>query len=270
MRVTAPPLPPRRQRGFTLAFVLTVAFVGGLLAAMAAKLWSAQTQVDRERELLWAARQYQRAIVSFTLALPPDGTPRAPRTFAELTDDRRFVPPRRHLRRLYSDPFTGKADWAAIRGDDGGIVGLRSQSASRPRASDGLWPDTRVFGDAKTYADWKFVAVLPRFTLSGPTGLGASDAPPTDPDTLLRAIESASPAEPAVDASAPGRDEGTNSPSPPRDDGANTRSREAAARERAARTPPAPPSPPEVPPGLKELLRELGLDPDAGDSRRQP
>ncbi|MCU0868416.1 MAG: hypothetical protein MUF30_02280 [Burkholderiales bacterium] len=242
----------RGERGFTLSLVLMVAFVAAVLAAAAAKLWSAQTRADRERELVWVGRQYQRGVASFAGAVPPDGVSRGPQRLDELVDDRRFTPPRRHLRRLYRDPFTGRADWIEIRGADGAIVGVRSRATATPRPADGLWPDTRVFGPAKSVGDWAFVARAPRSVPDA--SMPAPEAVERALDAVLQGEPAAStPADPAAPAAPPpaGRAEAAPPPPPP--------------------APPAPSAPPALPPGVVDLLRELGLDPDAdGGSKRAP
>jgi len=45
----------------------------------------------------------------------------------------RYPTPRRHLRRLFIDPITGKADWGLVTAPEGGIMGIYSQSDREPQ-----------------------------------------------------------------------------------------------------------------------------------------
>jgi hypothetical protein len=59
----------------------------------------------------------------------------------------------RHLRRIFVDPMTRRAEWGLLRQPDGGIRGVYSLSTGRPFRTDDL-PGGLTAG--ATYADWKF------------------------------------------------------------------------------------------------------------------
>jgi hypothetical protein len=60
-----------------------------------------------------------------------------------LLNDQRFPKHIQHLRRLYPDPITGSPDWQLVR-ENGGIVGIRSQSAKLTFKKDGFAKVTRA------------------------------------------------------------------------------------------------------------------------------
>lgn len=151
-----------RSRGFTYAGVLFAIVVLGLALSAAGTLWSAASQRERETELLWIGEQYIRAIETFYL-YAPGGARHYPRSLQDLVEDRRGPALRRHLRKLYRDPMTGRLDWELEQLADGGIVGVRSRSSKQPFRRVGMGPAMIDFEKADSYGDWAFV-YNPRLT----------------------------------------------------------------------------------------------------------
>jgi type II secretory pathway pseudopilin PulG len=120
--------PPRR--GFTWLLLLFGLAIAGAGLARLGTQWQQAAQREREAELLFRGLQLRDALLRFQ-AQTPTGQPALPHTLDELLSDRRRPEPRHHLRRLWTDPFTGAADWVLLRAADGGIVGLHSR-ATRP------------------------------------------------------------------------------------------------------------------------------------------
>ena len=117
------------ERGFTflwLIFVLAVVAAG--LAAIAQPI-SLAAQRDREAELMFRGKEIARALSSYWAATPGDAK-QLPLTLDDLVDDRRGVRSVHHLRRVYADPFTGRADWVLVTTDDGRISAVHSQSSA--------------------------------------------------------------------------------------------------------------------------------------------
>lgn len=101
------------QPGFTyLGMLFFVAITSAALAALGQQ-WSTAAQRERERELEFRGGEIARAIESY-LAAGPSQPPAYPRSLDDLLRDGRGIKPRHHLRRLYADPFTGRADWVLI------------------------------------------------------------------------------------------------------------------------------------------------------------
>jgi len=137
----------RRQRGFTyLCALLLVAVAGAGLAAIS-ELWSHARQREKEAELLWIGNQFKQAIGLY-YQRSPGAMKRYPEKLEDLLEDRRFVNTQRYLRRIYTDPMTGKADWEVIVAPSGGIMGVHSPSRAKPISS---------VEKAVTYADWRFI-----------------------------------------------------------------------------------------------------------------
>jgi type II secretory pathway pseudopilin PulG len=139
--------------------------MGALIAVLLVSLAAAaavtrarfEAQRERELQLLWVGNQYRQALHSYYAALPPNGKAQYPLRLDDLLADARFPNAVHHLRRLYPDPFTGKADWA-IDMEGGRILGVYSTSALAPVRHADLGPGNGGFGGAHTYADWHFRA----------------------------------------------------------------------------------------------------------------
>lgn len=149
--------PGRRQHGYTYLLVLFMAAALGLFAAQAGVVWQLAGQREREVELLAIGREFARALASYA-ADTPTGTPRWPSALEDLVEDRRFPVPRRHLRRIYRDPFTGRAQWGVIR-EGSAIVGVHSLSERVPIRRADLPPALGTAAEhAARYTDWVFRA----------------------------------------------------------------------------------------------------------------
>ena len=97
------------QRGFTyLGMLILVAIMGFGLAGFA-ELYSHAAQREKERELLFIGSQFRNAIESYYNKSP--GAKVYPQKLDDLVEDKRFPMPQHHLRRVYRDPMTGKAEW---------------------------------------------------------------------------------------------------------------------------------------------------------------
>ena len=146
----------RKQDGFTLmgALLLVAAMGAGLLAY--GQMASHAAQREKEAELLFRGNQYRQAIEAF---YRKDRT--YPRKLEELLEDRRYPNPVHHLRKLYTDPITGQAEWGLLEGPGGGIMGVYSKSEDAPVKTGGFDLANKTFADAKRYADWQFFYAPP-------------------------------------------------------------------------------------------------------------
>jgi len=161
-RHTNAPAAPGAQRGFTyLALLFVVAILGVGLAATGV-VWHTAAQREKEIELLFVGAQFRRALASYYLFSP--GAKRFPVELADLVKDPRLPGIKRHLRRLYPDPMTGKAEWGIVRNAEGGIIAVHSLSEQGPIRT--YFPDDlhKSFNGKKRYADWVF-AYLPGMRL---------------------------------------------------------------------------------------------------------
>lgn len=168
-------------------------------------MWHTNTVREREAELLFIGQQFRQAIRSYY-----ESSPEAARTFPptldDLIEDRRLPVVRRHLRRIWRDPVTGKAEWGLVRMPDGRITGVHSLSTERPRKIAEFPAGMETFATATRYRDWVFdfrpgadAAAVPATPATGP----GAPAPAT--------VTTPSPGVPVTTPLDP------RAPSPPRD-----------------------------------------------------
>lgn len=147
--------PPIAQAGYTYLMVLFIVAALGLFNAQAGVVWQLAAQREREAELLFIGTAMARAIASYANETPA-GAPVWPTELAQLVEDRRFPTPRRHLRRVYRDPFTGRADWGLVR-EGSAIVGVFSFSDQAPLRRANLPAELDEAAEAAArYSDWVF------------------------------------------------------------------------------------------------------------------
>jgi type II secretory pathway pseudopilin PulG len=172
----------RAERGFTYVGLLIAVVIMGLLLTVVGRVWKTTELRERETQLLWVGQQYRLAIASYYMS--GRGFPRA---LEDLIQDERFPIPKHHLRRLYPDPMTGKADWTPVLTPDGqGIMGIASSYNGVPIKRKGFEVSDTAFEDADCYCTWQFI-YMPRrrgigitsgATPAGPTAPAPSDADP--------------------------------------------------------------------------------------------
>jgi type II secretory pathway pseudopilin PulG len=157
----------RAERGFTyLGMLVIVALMGFGLAAFG-ELYSHAAQREKERELLFIGSQFRDAIASYYNRSP--GAKVYPKKLDDLVEDKRFPMPQHHLRRVYSDPMTGKAEWGLVEAPGGGFMGVHSLSEETPIKSGNFSTKEASFADAENYTKWMFTY--------SPTGLANSVVP---------------------------------------------------------------------------------------------
>lgn len=149
----------RRQQGFTyLSLIILVAIIG-LVAAAGLKMGALLQRRAAEQELLDIGAAFGDALASYARATPA-GQPQQPASLKDLLKDPRFPGVRRHLRKLYVDPITGRAEWGLmyLAGGGGGVVGVYSLSDARPIKVGNFEPRFQQFAGMVRFSDWKFIA----------------------------------------------------------------------------------------------------------------
>jgi type II secretory pathway pseudopilin PulG len=118
-----------RQNGFTYIGLLIAVAVLSVGLMKTAEVWGLTDHRQKLAQLDWVLRQYQTAIVSYYYSGPPKARV-LPKDLSVLLEDKRYLPPKRHLRCMYPNPFTGKSDWAVHQGA-GGIdgIGMNAETA---------------------------------------------------------------------------------------------------------------------------------------------
>lgn len=170
------------ERGFTYVGLLVFIFIMGLVLTVVARVWTTTEQREREIELIYIGHAFRMAISSYYAV-----GHQFPATLQDLLTDERFPIPKHHLRRLYVDPMTGKADWRLITIPAGvGIMGVASSSQAAPIKRAGFEEIDSTFKDTDCYCKWEFVYRANRWALPGltPYGPGSPGLQPGQPGTL--------------------------------------------------------------------------------------
>lgn len=143
------------QKGFSYLWVLLfVAFMGvGLTVAV--EIDSTGAQRDKEKELLSIGRQFRGAIGRYYEAKSIGGKGEYPTTLENLLQDNRVPGIKRHLRKIFVDPMTGKAEWGLMM-IAGRIVGVHSLSQKTPIKQDGFEAEDTNFRNKQKYSEWVF------------------------------------------------------------------------------------------------------------------
>ena len=182
------------KRGFTLLGVLLLVAVLAIVAAATLSAGIALQRRAAEQDLLFVGGEFQRAFRSYYETAV--STPRYPLKLEDLLRDPRFPGVRRHLRRLYADPITGKADWGLIPAPGGGIMGVYSLATGAPIKVDLFDAEFTGFEGKSSYAEWKFAYTPPGLSIpSGPPPATGVVAAPANPGTVPG--DSAAPQSPA-------------------------------------------------------------------------
>jgi type II secretory pathway pseudopilin PulG len=156
----SPPIPLiYGNAGFSYMGVLLLTAIMGIAIASANHTWRTMVKRELEAELLFRGDQIRRAIKSYHQASGDSSSPTYPLSLNDLLKDPRFPGAIRHLRKVYSDPFTGKRDWVVLRDGSGRIKGVYSSHPGKPLKRVNFEDPYGFFSKAKTYQDWQFVHV---------------------------------------------------------------------------------------------------------------
>ena len=145
------------QHGFVLIGLLVALALAALAAVQTGQGLADSRRYEMETEWLFVGEQYRSAILSYWRESP--GVRSWPTRLDDLLEDRRFAQPRRHLRKLYTDPLTGDSNPALIN-QGSALIGVYSQALGLPFRQTGFTPNQRGFDAAQRYADWRFVAQI--------------------------------------------------------------------------------------------------------------
>ncbi len=163
----------RRDAGFTYLSLIIVVAIIGLVAAAGLKMGALLQRRAAEQELLEIGAEFSAALKSYATATPP-GQVQQPPALKDLLKDPRAPNIRRHLRKLYADPMTGKAEWGVMYvAGETGVVGVYSLSQAQPIKVSNFDARFPNFDGKEHLSDWKF-------TMAG-QGAAAQPAVPAPP-----------------------------------------------------------------------------------------
>lgn len=146
----------RRAGGFTYVSLIILVAIIALIAATTVRLGVTLQRAQAERDLLHVGEQFSDALKSYASATPA-GQPQQPATLQDLLKDPRFPGIRRHLRKIFVDPMTGKAAWGIIYlGDNKGVLGIHSLSTAVPIKMGNFPSRFQVFNGKQKISDWVF------------------------------------------------------------------------------------------------------------------
>jgi type II secretory pathway pseudopilin PulG len=147
-----------RQTGYTyLALLLAIVLLGAGFAGTAV-LWSVENQREREKELLHIGHKFREALGRYYHSTP-GAVKQYPPTLEALLQDDRYPVPRRYLREIYADPFTGMRNWGIVEAPSGGIMGVYSLSTSKAFKRANFRPVNEFFTNKAYVHEWIFVHI---------------------------------------------------------------------------------------------------------------
>jgi type II secretory pathway pseudopilin PulG len=175
----------RRASGFTYVGLLVIVALIGVSLAMTGEAWRTTAQREKERELLFVGDQFRKAITQYYDGTP-GGVKQFPNSLDDLLKDARYPTTRRHLRKVYRDPMTGKREWGLIRGPGDSIMGVYSLSKQAPMKRANFPPDYASFERAESYAAWRFAYSEANAEATAPApGLAQPQAAPIPASSVL-------------------------------------------------------------------------------------
>jgi type II secretory pathway pseudopilin PulG len=147
----------RPPRGFTYLGLMILITIIGLVGAAGLKMGTLLQRAAAEEELLEIGAQFSEALRSYAAATP-QGQLQQPPNLQALLKDTRFPNPRRHLRKIFVDPVTGKAEWGIMYlGDKVGVIGVYSLSTRRPLKIANFDIRFQNMDNRERISDWKFL-----------------------------------------------------------------------------------------------------------------
>ncbi|MFD2366046.1 type II secretion system protein [Pseudoduganella sp. GCM10020061] len=213
-----------RQGGFTYLGLIVLLTIIGLVGAATLKVESLMRRAEAEEELLEIGAEFTKALRSYAAATPR-GQRQQPASLQDLVRDPRFPYPRRHLRKIYIDPITGKDEWGILYlAGQTGVIGVHSLSDTKPLKIANFDARFQNFEKAELISDW-------RFTMSGqgavpnrqPQGVQPPLAPPPPGREPLPPPRKETPLLPPGVPPPPDDDITIVTPPPPREEASNER-----------------------------------------------
>jgi len=167
------------NKGFTYLLALMIIMVMGIMLGLVGESWKTIMQREREEELIFRGTQIMEAIERWNKGTKHVKTPL--RELKDLVQDPRTLTTTRYLRRLYTDPMTGK-DWNVIIDPNLGITGVASTSQGKPFKVGGFPVGLEFLEKKEKYSDWLFVTGQQKPVATTPPSTGIKGLP----DSMVR------------------------------------------------------------------------------------
>ena len=146
----------RSNRGFTFIAALLAVVVMGIMLGAAGKSWKTVMKREKEKELLFRGIEIRNALVRWHYPQGPGMHPRSRlNDLKDLLKDPRTPGTTKYLRRLYTDPMTGK-EWQELKDPQWGVVGVFSASEEAPLKKANFPKELKEFEGKTKYSDWRF------------------------------------------------------------------------------------------------------------------
>ena len=146
------PTGKQHQQGSVFMGMLVTVAVVALMLMEVGTLWSSVLQRERELELLARGNEIRRAIGLYYAA----GNT-FPKSLDDLVLDRRRPTIQRYLRRAYTDPLTGNAEWGVVAGPGETIMGVFSNAKGTPFKQGNFAVINQSFTGQGSYQGWVFL-----------------------------------------------------------------------------------------------------------------
>jgi type II secretory pathway pseudopilin PulG len=189
-------LAARRSDGFTYVGLIIFVAIIALVGAAGLKFGAIMQRRAAELALLDIGAQFGAALRSYADATPP-GQPTQPPSLKDLLKDPRFPNTRRHLRKIFVDPVTGKAEWGIVYvSGTVGVTAVYSLSNAKPIKIGNFDARFPNFDNKAHLSDWKFTMAGQAAVLAPtPAAAGAQASVPAAeaPAVLPQALPSVSP-----------------------------------------------------------------------------
>jgi len=249
--------PARHAAGFTYVSMVFFVAILGLVGAATLKVDTLLRRAAAEQDLLEIGAEFSEALRSYAAATPR-GYPTAPPTLQELLKDPRFPGTRRHLRKIFVDPVTGKDAWGIVyQGDKIGVLAVYSLSQAQPLKLANFDARFLNFENKEHLSEWKFTATGQGASVTAPNSIapppgtpGAPGAPaPLFPAPGMQPVPGtpAVPVPPSAPPEQPAQPE-PDPPSEPEEPPSQPEPAEAPEVEPAPEPPPVEPAEPQPPP----------------------
>ncbi|MDX8385979.1 MAG: type II secretion system protein [Gallionella sp.] len=144
------------EKGAAYLMLMLAILIMGIGLVAVSSVWHTTVMRDKEQELLFYGAQFQQAIGQYYINSNRQGL-RYPKELKDLLKDPRVPGIKRYLRKIYTDPMTGKQNWGLVRSKNGGIVGVYSKSDEQPIKIANFKTANKHFKDMRTYSDWEFI-----------------------------------------------------------------------------------------------------------------